>query len=246
MLTPSHCTAFSISILPHFGACLKWQLSGKRYVVFREQLEAYLTNCCANLTPVWQRERQRQRQRQRPRREQVLSQQHLCAGNFTTLVKNKTSLLLRSTQAMLQIIRQRYVQCACEQRSLLRRRLHQDLKSSSKGNEGEDEEEQQRSRCSRGAEGSVNFELPVSLHVSKSFPFLKGGGSEGRPDSGAGTSKRTHFTYAGHTQFSRNSPGREGARGRGEQIFTFPIRNFDLISVFANKAARVEPAKQNR
>lgn len=112
--------------------------SGKRNVVFREQLEAYLTNCCANLTPVWQSRKRRQRQRQR--REQVLSQ-HLCAGNFTTLAKNETSLLLllllRSTQAMLQIIRHRYVQCAWEQRSLLLRRLHQDLKSSSKDKVGE-------------------------------------------------------------------------------------------------------------
>lgn len=59
--------------------------------------------------------------------------------------------------------------------------------------------------AAEGQKGGVNFELPVSLHVSKSFPFLKEGGNE----SGTGTSKRTHFTYAGHTQFSRNSPRRE-------------------------------------
>lgn len=69
-------------------------------------------------------------------------------------------------------------------------------------------QEQQRGRR------RVNFELPVLLHVSKSFPFLKEGGNE----SGAGTSKRTHFTYAGHTQFSRNSPGNERG-GRGTNIY---------------------------
>lgn len=95
---------------------------------------------------------------------------------------------------------------------------------------------------SRGAEGSVNFELPVSLHVSKSFPFLKEGGNEGRQ---ALQSARTSPTLGTHNLAATRQGGRE-AGGRGEQIFTFPIRNFDLISVFANKAARVEPAKQNR
>lgn len=236
MLTPSHSTAFSISILPHFGACLKWQLSGKRYVVFREQLEAYLTNCCANLTPVWPRQRQRQRQMQRQRREQVLSQQHLCAGNFTTLAKNKTSLLLRSAQAMLQIIRSRYVQCACEQRSLLRRRLHQDLKSSSKGNEGEDEEEQQQ-------RGRRERQLWTACFAAcfKKFPIFKGGRKRGE----AGTSKRKHFTYAGHTQFSRNSPGNErGGRGTNIYIsntkfwFDFCVRQQSSAS-WAGKAEQV-------
>lgn len=93
---------------------------------------------------------------------------------------------------------------------------------------------------SSGAEGSVNFELPVSLHVSKSFPFLKEGGNEGRQ---ALQSASTSPTLGTHNLAATRQGMREGG---GEQIFTFPIRNFDLISVFANKAARVEPAKQNR
>lgn len=148
---------------------------------------------------------------QRQRREQVLSQQHLCAGNFTTLAKNKTSLLLRSTQAMLQIIRSRYVQCACEQRSLLRRQLHQDLKSSSKGNEGVDEVEQEQQRGRR----RVNFELPVLLHVSKSFPFLKWGGSEGRQ---ALQSARTSPTLGTHNLAATRQGAREGG-ARGTNIY---------------------------
>lgn len=87
-------------------------------------------------------------------------------------------------------------------------------------------EEQQR-RCRGVAAGKASPQQPRCRQLwtacfaacFKKFPIYKRGRKRGEAWSGAGTSKRTHFTYAGHTQFSHNSWGREWRGARGINIY---------------------------
>lgn len=100
--------------------------------------------------------------------------------------------------------------------------------------------EKMKRSSSSGAEGSVNFELPVLLHVSKSFPFLKGGGNKGRQ---ALQSARTSPTLGTHNLAATRQGGREpGGEGNKYLHFQYEI----LIWFLCSPTKQRELSRQSR